>query len=184
MDMLSGTQISAAGLVDWRKLGQGLHPRFLIDDFTTGVRFLTAVGETGADVGDHLTVRMDGAHLDLKLISDDAIYRGDAGVEHRVEWVTEADVELARRISAVAAEHSIAADPASVTAMELVLDTADAAAVAPVWSALLTGGSDAQGRGTIGDDSQAPRATVLADPDGNKACVDAFQPLVSEGPLG
>ncbi len=27
--MLSGDEITAAGLTDWRKLGQGLHARFL-----------------------------------------------------------------------------------------------------------------------------------------------------------
>ena len=103
--------------------------------------------------------------------------------------------------------------------------------MAPVWSALLTGSGEAQGRGTIGDDvrdatwpgadpvvpghrastttprqrfhidvqvpydvaeqriaaavaaggvivddSRAPWTTVIADPDGNKACIGVFQP--------
>src|SRR5438552_1500093 len=47
---------------------------------------------------------------------------------------------------------SRSADPRSITTIELALDTANAAALAPVWSALLTGGPEAQGRGTIGDD--------------------------------
>jgi 4a-hydroxytetrahydrobiopterin dehydratase len=140
------------------------------------------------------------------------------------------DVDLARRISEIAAQQSLAADPRSVTTIELALDTASAATLAPVWSALLTGGSEAQGRGTIGDDvrdgtgqvpilwfqdtdprptppqrfhidvqvpydvaeqriaaavaaggvivddSGAPWTTIIADPDGNKACVGTFQP--------
>jgi hypothetical protein len=36
MDMLSGEQISQAGLRDWRKLGQGLHARFTVADFASG----------------------------------------------------------------------------------------------------------------------------------------------------
>jgi 4a-hydroxytetrahydrobiopterin dehydratase len=235
MDMLSGQEITAAGLTDWRKLGQGLHARFVVADFGAGVRFLTAVGEAGTDVGRHLQVRLTGPYLDLKLISADAVYRDDEGTEHQVEWVTQRDVDLARHISDVAARQSVAADPASITAIELALDTADSTAVSPVWSALLTGDTEAVGRGTIGDDvrdvsgrvpilwfqdtdehetprqrfhidvqvpydaaeqriaaaiaagavvvddSRAPGTTVLADPDGNKACVGTFQPAPAAG---
>lgn len=229
MDMLSGTQITTANLPDWRKLGQGLHARFVIGDLRAGARFLTAISEAG-DAEDHLEARMGPQYVDLKLLSRDAIYRDDAGTEHRVEWVTQHDVDLARRISEIAAQLSIAADPQSITTIELALDTANVATLAPVWSALLTGGSEAQGRGTIGDDvrdatgrmpilwfqesdphptprqrfhidvqvpydaaerriaaavgagavvvddSRAPGTTVLADPEGNKACVGTFQP--------
>lgn len=39
MDMLSGEQVTAAALTDWRKLGQGLHARFVIRDFRAGIPF-------------------------------------------------------------------------------------------------------------------------------------------------
>lgn len=234
MDMLSGEQISAAALSDWRKLGQGLHARFVIGDFRAGVGFLVAIGEAGAAVGHQPEVRMGTGHVDLKLLSDNAIYRDDAGTEHQVEWVTQQDVDLARRFSEIAAEQSLLADPKSITTIELALDTANAATLAPVWAALLTGGTEAQGRGTIGDDvrdatnrvpilwfqetdphetprqrfhidvqvpydvaeqriaaavaagavivddSRAPWTTIIADPDGNKACVGTFQPAAAQ----
>ena len=139
--------------------------------------------------------------------------------------MTQQDVDLARRITEIAAEQAVDADPGSITTIELALDTAHAATIAPVWAALLTGSTEAQGRGTIGDDvrdatgrvpilwfqdtdehetprqrfhvdvwvppevaeqriaaavaaggivvddSQAPSYTVIADQDGNKACV-------------
>jgi len=91
-------------------------------------------------------------YVDLKLVSDDAIYRDGEGTEHVVEWVTQRDVDLARRITEIAADHRVAADPASVGDIELGLDTARSATIAPVWAALLTGNADSQGRGTPGDE--------------------------------
>jgi 4a-hydroxytetrahydrobiopterin dehydratase len=225
MDMLTGEQIAEADLTDWRKLGQGLHARYVTADFATGVRFVTAVGTAADALGHHPRVTMGDGYVDLKLISDDAVYRDDEGGEHRVEWVTQRDIDLARRITEIAADQAVRADPASITTIELALDTAHAAMIAPMWAALLTGGTEARGRGTIGDDvrdatgrvpilwfqdtdehetprqrfhldvwvapevaeqriaaavaaggtvvddSQAPSYTVIADEDGNRACV-------------
>ena len=227
MEMLTGDQISQADLTDWRKLGQGLHARFLAGDFAAAVRFVSAIAEAGDAAGHHPRVTLGGGYVDLKLISDDAVFRDDAGTEHIVEWVTQRDIDLAVRVSEIAAEQSVRADPASITTIELALDTADAARIAPMWAALLTGGTEARGRGTIGDDvrdatgrvpilwfqdtdehetprqrfhldvwvapevaderiaaavaaggtivddSQAPSYTVIADQDGNRACVCA-----------
>jgi 4a-hydroxytetrahydrobiopterin dehydratase len=235
MDMLSGEQIAAAGLTDWRKLGQGLHARFVTSDYAAGTRFVSAVGGCGDDIGRHLEVRMGADFVDLKLISRNAIYRDGEGTEHQVDWVTQRDVELATRISEIATEQSVPSDPASITVIELALDTANAAKIAPMWAALLTGSSDAQGRGTLGDDirdvtgrvpilwfqdtdehetprqrfhldvwvaeeladeriaaavaaggvivdaSQAPSYTVIADADGNKACVCTHLPAADQG---
>lgn len=223
--MLRGEDIARADLADWRKLAQGLHARYLIGDFAAGVRLVGAIAEAGEAAGHHPRVTLGDGYVDLELVSNDAVYRDGEGAEHVVDWVTQRDVDLARRISEIAAGQAVRADPASVTAVELALDTAHAAAIAPMWAALLTGSTDAQGRGTVGDDvrdatrrvpilwfqdtdehetprqrfhldvwvapevaeeriaaavaaggtvvddSQAPSYTVIADPDGNKACV-------------
>ena len=230
MDMLTRDQITQADLTDWRKLGQGLHARYLVDGFAAGARFVSAVADAGEVLGHHPRVTVGASYVDLKLISDDAIYRDDEGIEHIVEWVTQRDVDLARQISEIAAEQSLRADPASITTIELALDTADASRIAPMWAALLTGSTAAHGRGTIGDDvrdetgrvpilwfqetdehetpsqrfhldvwvaprspisgspppsprarrssttAQAPACTVIADHDGNRACVSTSPP--------
>ncbi|GHH64899.1 VOC family protein [Promicromonospora soli] len=152
MDMLTGKQIAAANLTDWRKLAQGLHARYIVDDFGSGARFVATVGEAGDELGHHPRVSMGIGYVDLKLVSDDAIYRDDAGTEHVVEWVTQQDLDLARRITEIAADHRVGADPASVSHIELGLDTSRSAIIAPVWAALLTGSAEAQGRGTPSDE--------------------------------
>ncbi len=152
MDMLSGGQIAAAELVDWRKLGQGLHARYLVRDFAAGARFVVAVGEAGDALGHHPSVTIGRTFVDLKLISDDAIYRDGGGTEHVVGWVTQQDVDLARQITEIAADHGLDADPASVSQLELGLDTARSATIAPVWAALLTGSAESQGRGSPSDE--------------------------------
>lgn len=152
MDMLTGDQIAQAGLTDWRKLAQGLHARYLVADFGAGARFLVAVGEAGDVLGHHPSVSMGSGYVDLKLVTDDAVYRDDDGTEYVVQWPTQQDVDLARRITEVAADHGLTADPAAVSIVELGLDTADSATIAPVWAALLTGDAAARGRGTPGDE--------------------------------
>ncbi len=224
MMMLSREEIDGAALVDWRKLAQGLHARDVVADFTAGARLLAALADLGgADLGDHLRATVGNGFLDLKLISLDAVYCDGEGHEHVVEWVTQRDVDHARRVTDVAAEHGARPDTAGIVDIELALDTAHEAEVAPFWSALLTGGQEALGRGTIGsdvrdaegrvpylwfqetDEHETPRQrfhldvfvprehmqaridaalaaggelvseedgfTILADPDGNKACV-------------
>jgi 4a-hydroxytetrahydrobiopterin dehydratase len=152
MDMLRGEQIAEASLTDWRKLAQGLHARYVVDDFGAGARFVVAVGEAGDALGHHPRVSLGDGYVDLELVTEDAIYRDDEGTEHVVEWVTQQDVDLARRITEIAADHQLDADPASVSHIELGLDTAHSATIAPVWAMLLTGSAEAQGRGTPSDE--------------------------------
>lgn len=82
MDMSTDTEIVAANLSDWRKLGQGLHARYPVGGFTAAAQFLTAIGKAGDTVGHHPQVRLDAKRVDIKLISDDAICKrtvvGDA----------------------------------------------------------------------------------------------------------
>ncbi|MEN0128848.1 MAG: 4a-hydroxytetrahydrobiopterin dehydratase [Brevundimonas sp.] len=152
MEMLSNEEIAEAGLTDWRKLAQGLHARYLVRDFAAGARLVAAVGEASDALGHHLSASLGSGHVDLKLVSADAVYRDEHGTEHVVEWVTQHDLDLARRITAIAADHGLEADPAAVSVIELGLDTARSATIAPVWAALLTGDPEAQGRGTPSDE--------------------------------
>ena len=131
MDSLTIEQILDAGLTDWRKLAQALHARFLTGDFATGLQFVSAVSEAAEAANHHPDVTLTYPHVDLKLISH------DAGA------LTQRDIDLARRISEIAQDQGVAADPHAVAEIELAPDTADLAAVGPFWAALLTGSTDA-----------------------------------------
>jgi 4a-hydroxytetrahydrobiopterin dehydratase len=152
MDMLRGEQIAEAGLTEWRKLAQGLHARYLVDDFGAAARFVVAIADAGDAIGHHPRVSIGNGYVDLELVTDDAVYRDDDGTEYIVEWVTRQDVDLARRVTGIAADHGLTADPASVSEIELGLDTSRSATIAPVWAALLTGSAESQGRGSPGDE--------------------------------
>ncbi|BDZ53081.1 4a-hydroxytetrahydrobiopterin dehydratase [Agromyces marinus] len=152
MDMLKGAEIARADLTDWRKLAQGLHARYRVDDFGSAVRFVAAVGAAGDECGHHPSVSIGRDHVDLELVSDDAVYRAADGTEHIVEWVTRQDVDLARRITAIAADHRLVPDPSAVSVIELGLDTARSATIAPVWAALMTGNAESQGHGSPSDE--------------------------------
>jgi len=84
----------------------------MVGDFGTAVRFVAAVGEAGDALGHHPRVTMGDGYVDLKLLTDDAVYRDDEG------------------ITEIAAQQAVAADPASITTIELALDTAHAATIA------------------------------------------------------
>ncbi|HKX66302.1 MAG TPA: VOC family protein [Intrasporangium sp.] len=131
MESLTVEQILDAGLADWRKLAQALHARFLTGDFATGLRFVTAVSEAAEAANHHPDVTLSYPHVDLALMSHDAVA------------LTKRDIHLARRISEIAQEQGVPADPHAVAEVELALDTADLAAVGPFWAALLTGSTDA-----------------------------------------
>lgn len=67
--MLTGDQIAEANLIDWRELGQGLHARYVVDDFSTGAKSVGAVGGAGDALGHHPLVTMGDGYVDLKLHS-------------------------------------------------------------------------------------------------------------------
>lgn len=209
MEQLTNKQILDARLEDWRQLASALHARFRTGDFVTGLEFVTAVTEAAEAADHHPDVTLTYPYVDLKLVS------------HDVSGVTRRDIDLARRISEIARERGIDAQPSAVTEIELALDTADVAALGPFWAALLTGSRDSvdgddvadpSGRvpllwfqhtdahetprqrfhidlwvphdqaeeriaaavaagGRVVDDGHAPSFVVLADPEGNKACV-------------
>ncbi|MDT0203396.1 4a-hydroxytetrahydrobiopterin dehydratase [Nocardioides sp. AE5] len=197
------------GLDDWRSIYLTLRTRFRTGDFATGLRLVNAIGEAAEAANHHPDVDLRYGHVDVTLTS------------HDVHAKTQRDVDLARRISGIAAGLGVAADPGVVQELELAIDTWDIAEIRPFWAAVLALADsprlddelvDPSGNlptiwfqhtdrheeprqrfhldirvppevagpriaaalaagGVLADESQAPAFTVLADSQGNKACV-------------
>lgn len=193
-------------LADWRWLLGALRARFETSSFGAGAAFVSTVGQLCDSVGHHPDVDLRAGHVQFVLRS------------HDVGGVTERDVQLAERISALASGHGLAPRPELVQVLELALDTPASETVLPFWVAILGGGeaggdvvdpagalpplwfqatdSTAPDRqrfhldvtvppdvadrrvaaaiaagGRIVDDGHRPAFIVLADPDGNRACI-------------
>ena len=212
-EKLTGQQVLDADLTDWRLMVRSLNTRFATGDFATGLELAGRIGAAAEEMNHHPDLDLRYPHLDVRLTSHDS------------GGVTSRDVDLARRISAAAADLGVAASPGATSLWELALDTADHAAIKPFWRAILgyvdrpEAGDEiddpagtwpalwfqvtepheeprqrwhldlwvphdvAEQRvadavaagGTLVSDAQAPSYWVLADGDGNKACVCTWQ---------
>jgi len=133
MERLSNQQVLDAGLADWRKLAQAVHARYSILDYNMAAAFVAAVAQAA---------EADGHHPDLKLtrgVIDVSLCTREDGL-----WVTQKDIDMARRISEIARQHGLQPAPTAVTQLEIALDTAHEDGVGPFWSVLLTGRPDSK----------------------------------------
>jgi len=212
-EKLTGQHVLDADLADWRLMVRSLHAHFATGDFATGMRLAERISAAAEEMNHHPDVDLRYPHVAVRLTS------------HDTDGVTERDVELARRISAAAADLGVAAEPSRVSRWELALDTPDHDAIKPFWRAVLgydqnpSAGDEindpagaqptlwfqgtephdeprqrfhldvwvphdaAEQRiadalaagGTMVSDAQAPSYWVLADSDGNKACICTWQ---------
>jgi 4a-hydroxytetrahydrobiopterin dehydratase len=206
---LSFSEVEAAGLSDWRQLFEALRTRFLTGSFATGLALTSRIGELAEAANHHPDVDLRYPHVNVTLFS------------HDVFGVTSRDVDLARGISAAAADLGVSADPSATAVVEIGLDTWDHSEIKPFWRAVLgvqdhpqydeelrdlsgslptlwfqqtTEHEEPRQRfhldvrvppevvesrvaaaleagGTLVSDESAPRFWVLADAQGNKACV-------------
>ena len=123
---LTYTQVQAEeGLSDWRMMFQTLETRYDTGSFATGLELVSAIGAVADELDHHPELDLRFATLHVRLISRD------------VFGVTRRDLDLARRISALADDLGIDAGPAAVEVVELALDTADRAEIKPFWRVVL-----------------------------------------------
>lgn len=122
---LTFAEVEAAGLTDWRQLFEALHTRFATGGFNQGLALVTRIAELADEANHHPDVDLRYPHVNVKLFS------------HDVFGLTSRDLDLARAISAAAADLGISADPAANAVVEIALDTWDHAEIKPFWAAVL-----------------------------------------------
>lgn len=115
----------AAGVEDWRVLFEGACAHFCTGSFATGVALVDAIGRL-ADAANH--------HPDIDLRHTSVIVRLRT---HDIDGLSNRDVTLARRISEVARQLDVPADPTAVQTVQVSIDALVAPEVRPFWRALL-----------------------------------------------
>jgi 4a-hydroxytetrahydrobiopterin dehydratase len=111
---------------DWRVLLGRIEATFRAPDFGAAAVFVEAVAAAAEAAGHHpdVDVRYPGlVHVSL--------------VTHAARGLTDADVDLAGTISAIAAGAGLTSDPHAALAVEVGVDAMDIDLVRPFWKAIL-----------------------------------------------
>ena len=126
-DRISPGQFEAAeGVEDWRVIGDGACAFFRTGSFAASARLVQGIGEAiDADARPDVDIRDGGVTVRLVTIAKD--YMG----------MTQRDVDLARRISAVAHEQGATADPSAVQSVLVIVGSHANPEVMPFWQAVL-----------------------------------------------
>ncbi|MGH3679068.1 MAG: VOC family protein [Natronosporangium sp.] len=94
-------------------------------DFATGVRLVGEIGRLAEAAGHHPDLNLRSTVLEVRLVTKE-------------RWsLTDADLELARQISAAAEALGIPADPSSIRTWEFAIDALDVDKVRAFWCAVL-----------------------------------------------
>jgi 4a-hydroxytetrahydrobiopterin dehydratase len=127
-DQLTARQFhEAEGLEDWRVVGDGGCIYFPTTSFASSARLVQAIGDIEG-VEDHppaIDVRADGVTVRLITVEDE--YYG----------MTQRDVAIGRRISAVARDLGLSADPSKIQSVLVIPGAPDTARIMPFWQAVM-----------------------------------------------
>jgi 4a-hydroxytetrahydrobiopterin dehydratase len=126
------------GLDDWRVLLRTMHASFKTNSMAKGIEFAARIGPIADDANHHPDIALSYPRVRVMLTT------------HETNGLTNRDVDLAKKISAIATELGIVAEePIAVAQVEIAIDAFDIAAVKPFWEAVL-------GYSPDGEDSSDP----------------------------
>lgn len=145
------------GVADWRVLNDGACAYFRTGSFAAGARLVEAIAALEVERAD-VDLRQGG--VTVRLITSRPDFYG----------LSLRDLDLARRISMIARELDIPADPGVVQAIQVSIDAADIPAARSFW------------RAALGYRDRPDTTEDLVDPDGRGVAV-WFQPMDAPRPL-
>jgi 4a-hydroxytetrahydrobiopterin dehydratase len=199
-ETLSVADVEAAGLPDWRWLLGALHADFASGDFATGLELVNRIGAMAEEANHHPDIDLRYPHVRVTLVSHDAsgVTSRDVDLARRI---SAAASELgAAAVPARLSLLEIGLDTADEEAIKpfwravLGLDEASAQDLDLLWFQQTDAHAEPRQRfhldvtvppevaqqrvraaiaagGTLVSDDHAPAFVVLADPEGNKACI-------------
>jgi len=200
--VLSFSDVEAAELEDWRWLLGGLHARFATGDFVTGLELANRIGELAEEANHHPDLDLQYLHLAVKLVSHDVsgVTSRDVDLARRISDAARGLDVVADPSSLSVLE--IALDTADVEAIKpfwravLGVEETSDGDLPPLWFQQTDAHPEPRQRfhldvtvppdvaggriaaalaagGTLVSDEHAPSFTVLADAEGNKACISS-----------
>ena len=133
----------AAGVADWRVIGEGACSYFRTGTFAAGARLVQAISELPGLDEHHPDVDLRYGGVTVRLIT----------ITHDYYGLSKRDIELARQISVAARELDVPVDPSAVRTVLVTIDALVIPQVMPFWRALL----GYQDRGDSAEDLIDPR---------------------------
>ena len=125
-EKISAADFSAAeGVDDWRVLWWQAFALFRTKSFVTGLALVNEIGRLAEEANHHPDDNLRYGELEIRLSTHDTMS------------LTDADLDLARKISAAARSLGVEADPGAIRTWEFALDALDVDAVRRFWAAVL-----------------------------------------------
>ena len=117
----------ADGVDDWRVLSEGACAFFRINSFAEGGRLVEAISQLDGLDQQRAAIDVRPDNVTIRLLTVAENYWG----------LSERDLDLARRISALAREQGVVADPSSAQTFLVIPGAQDTAEIMPFWQAVL-----------------------------------------------
>jgi 4a-hydroxytetrahydrobiopterin dehydratase len=117
----------AEGVEDWRVVSDGATACFRAESFRAGARLVEAISEL-PEIDDHspdIDLRSDGVTVRLVTVTD------------RYYGMSRGDIAIARRVSRIARDLGLSADPSAVQSVLIVPGASETGAIRPFWQAVL-----------------------------------------------